>query len=69
MLVYCENNPINRVDMFGTCWYDAKGNWRHDNWEYKGNYKRQPKPAGKPNINITYKLTYCATSNRLCENL
>ena len=63
MLVYCENNPINRVDMFGTCWYDAKGNWRHDNWEYKGNYKRQPKPAGKPNINITYKLNKTMRNN------
>jgi len=26
-------------------------------------------PWKKRNVNLKFKLTYCATSNRLCENL
>ena len=57
MYVYCENNSVNRIDILGECWYDAKGNWRHDNWEYIGNYERKSAPKTKPVVDITWKLT------------
>ena len=41
---YCGNNPVNRFDPFGTCFYDINGVWRHDNWEYLGGYKMKPEP-------------------------
>lgn len=57
MYVYCENNSVNRIDILGECWYDAKGNWRHDSWEYIGNYERKAEPKTKPVVDITWKLT------------
>ncbi|MBQ6832367.1 MAG: DNRLRE domain-containing protein [Oscillospiraceae bacterium] len=45
MFVYCGNNPVNYVDYTGTCYFDAKGNWCHDNWEYIGGYQRKPSPV------------------------
>ena len=44
ILTYCDNNPTNRADSLGLCWFDAKGNWCHDNWEYLYGYERKPKP-------------------------
>lgn len=44
---YCENNPENSSDPSGYCYYNAYGYWSHDNWEYKGNYKRKSDPYTK----------------------
>ena len=44
MFAYCGNNPVNNVDPLGTCYYNAKGQWCHDNWEYLGGYERKPEP-------------------------
>ena len=45
MFVYCGNNPVNYFDPMGNCFYDAKGRWCHDNWEYIGGYERKPDPG------------------------
>jgi hypothetical protein len=45
MFAYCGNNPINRTDSFGYCYYNANGKWCHDNWEYIGGYVRKPDPG------------------------
>ena len=45
MYAYCGNNPVNRVDFTGRCYFDANGNWCHDNWEYIGGYQRKPSPV------------------------
>lgn len=45
MYAYCGNNPVNREDILGYCYYNANGEWRHDNWEYIGGYERQPDPG------------------------
>lgn len=34
MFAYCGNNSVNNVDPSGTCYYNAKEKWCHDNWEY-----------------------------------
>ena len=44
VFAYCENNPVNRIDLNGSCWFDVNGVWRHDNWEYFGGYERKPNP-------------------------
>ena len=44
MFAYCGNNPINNIDPEGTCFYNANGQWCHDNWEYIGGYQRKPDP-------------------------
>jgi hypothetical protein len=44
MFAYCENNPVRHTDSAGTCFYDAYGNWCHDNWEFIGDYVRKPAP-------------------------
>lgn len=49
---YCGNNSVNNTDPLGTCYYNANGEWRHDNWEYLGGYVRKPEP-----IDLTQKLT------------
>lgn len=38
------NNPVCRADSSGCCYYNAKGEWCHDNWEYLGGYERKPDP-------------------------
>ena len=45
MYAYCGNNSVNRVDIFGYCYYNANGVWSHDNWEYMGGYVRKPDPG------------------------
>ena len=45
MYAYCGNNPVGYKDPCGNCYFDAKGNWCHDNWEYIGNYQRKPSPV------------------------
>ena len=47
MFGYCINNPIDNSDSLGNCFYDSKGNWCHDNWEYIGGYERKPDPTPK----------------------
>ena len=47
MFGYCINNPIDNSDPLGNCFYDSKGNWCHDNWEYIGGYERKPDPTPK----------------------
>ena len=44
MFAYCGNNPTNNIDPKGNCFYNAKGEWCHDNWEYIGGYERKPDP-------------------------
>lgn len=62
MFAYCGNNPVNNVDEAGTCYYDAKGNWRHDNWEYIGDYyKQHPDPHA---VDITEKLNNAMENHR-----
>ncbi len=51
MFAYCNDEPINRMDIFGTCYYNINGKWCHDNLEYLGGYNRKPEP-----IDITDKL-------------
>ncbi len=51
MCSYCGNNPISFVGPTGCCYW-AAGKWRHDSWEYKGNYKRKPAP-GTINSDLT----------------
>ena len=54
IFLYCNNNPANNADYSGHCYYDAKGNWCHDNWEYLDGYERKPDPrigATKSNVN------------------
>ncbi len=53
MFAYCGNNPVNKVDPTGNCYYNANGVWCHDNWEYIGGYQRKPDPKA---IDITEKL-------------
>ena len=45
MYVYCGEDPVNNIDLFGTCYYNANGVWCHDNWEYLGGYVRKPDPG------------------------
>ncbi len=52
MFAYCGNNPINNVDPNGTCYYSAKGQWYHDNWENLGGYIKQPDPNTYNKIGI-----------------
>ena len=53
MFAYCGNNPINRADLSGSCYYGLNGQWYHDNWEYIGGYERKPDP----------KLNFATTSD------
>lgn len=50
MFAYCNNNPISNIDPNGNCFFNAYGEWCHDNWEYIGNYERQPNPLGNNGI-------------------
>ena len=55
MFTYCGNNPHNRVDFDGYCYYSANGVWSHDAWEYTGGYEIKPDPgyyAGKTSSGI-----------------
>ena len=47
MNVYCVNNPVMFTDPTGTCYWGVNGEWLHDNWEFSGGYKRQPKPTSE----------------------
>lgn len=55
LFIYCSNDPINYADASGHCYYDAKGNWRHDNWEYLHGYERKPEPSKDSTIIVMSK--------------
>ena len=40
--LYVKDNAVNYIDPLGLCFFDSKGNWRHDNWESLS--ERQPNP-------------------------
>ena len=42
--LYVSNNPIVYIDPLGLCFFDANGNWLHDNWEYTGDYEFKDNP-------------------------
>ena len=52
LFTYCGNSPLGNIDLTGTCYYNANGQWCHDNWEYLCGYNRKPEP-----IDLTEKLT------------
>ena len=41
LFAYCENNPINGYDPYGTCFLNSNGTICHDNWEYNKVYSGQ----------------------------
>ena len=72
MFAYCGNDAVNFMDPTGNCYYNSKGKWCHDNWEYIGNYQRKPEPAtflGKTpngrNLYIGKNSNYSTTPNSI----
>lgn len=63
LFAYCGNDPVNRADPSGECYYNAQGQWCHDNWEYSGGYVRQPAP-----VDITDKLNTAMRINAATLN-
>lgn len=67
MFAYCGNNPANRIDLTGMCWYDANGNWCHDNWEYIPGYNGEIY-AKTPDPKIVTQLKKNPSSLKLITN-
>ena len=69
MFAYCGNNPVNYYDPNGECYYNSKGQWCHDNWEYIGNYKIKQDPGvfvtvnNTPHISLRYQLALTTQDN------
>ena len=73
MFAYCNNNSVNYYDPTGFCYYNSRGQWCHDNWEYLGGYERKPEPAeylGKTptgrNVYISTDDNYSVTGCDMC---
>ncbi len=45
LFLYSKNEPVNNVDYNGGCYYSVNLKWCHDNWEYRGGYKRKNAPG------------------------
>ena len=45
--LYVGNEPLDYIDPLGLCFFDKDGNWRHDNWEFNGNYQIKSDPKNK----------------------
>ena len=60
MFAYCGNNPVSYSDNTGTCFYNARGKWCHDNWEFSGGYKRKPEPKKNNTSQTTPSSSYSA---------
>ena len=45
--LYVKDNAVIGVDLLGLCYFDAQGNWSHDNWEYTGGYIRKESPKNQ----------------------
>ena len=59
--VYAGGNPVRFYDPSGMCFFDKKGNWCHDNWEYTGGYTRREKPT----INTTLSFSQRAQNEHM----
>ena len=44
LFVYCGNSPTNNYDPQGKCYFDSRGIWKHDYWEFTPGYVRRPDP-------------------------
>ena len=57
MFAYCGNNPVNNIDEAGMCYYNAKGKWTHDNWEFQIDEREEHYKIKDEPIDVTEKLT------------
>jgi len=63
MFVYCGNNSETNTDPTGTCYFNARGQWCHDNWESLNGYKK--KAAPNSNVGSAKPYVYMPGSGNL----